>query len=132
MSTLVWGVKESLLSYVRRMPDGAITADDGARIDGNAVSFPGDGLRFSGSVTLTGHGGMMHVVLSAPQLVREEETWSLSIEDPDAPEGRLRFATVGSFDGARGSDVRLTEDGADLFFGPYTRGTPLDDLRVVE
>jgi hypothetical protein len=130
MSTLVWGVKASLLRYVRGMADGVVATDGGATESPLGFTFPGDGLRFSGSVTLTGHDGMMRIVLTDPALVETAGGWMLEIADPDDPAARLRFAAVGAFDGIEGTGVVLTADGADLFFGPYEAGTELDDLTV--
>jgi hypothetical protein len=55
--------------------------------------------------------------------------------DPDAPTRRLHFADVAAVvaaDGAEhGTGTTLAADGADLFFGPYEQGTPLDDPVVL-
>lgn len=130
MSTLVWGIKGSLLRYVRGMADGVVATDGGATESPAGFTFPGDGLRFTGSVTLTGHDGMMHVVLADPALVESASGWTVEIADPDDPGTRLPFAAVTSFDGIDGTGVALTAAGADLFFGPYEAGTELDDLTV--
>ena len=131
----MWGVKASLLDYVRGMPDGKV-AVDGAIESADGFTFPSaagpdDGiLRFSGSVTLTGHSGMMRVVIADPWLAVDAR--ELSIADPDDPTGRLSFARFLSVaadeDGAlRAGGTTLTADGSDLFFGPYREGTALDD-----
>lgn len=130
MSTLVWGIKRSLLGYVRGMPDGRVAAVGGATETAEGFVFPGQDLRFSGVVTLTGHHGMMRIVIADPALVETPRGWTLEIADPDAPAARLPFATVASFAGEAATGVALTADGADLFFGPYEQGTPLDDLAV--
>jgi hypothetical protein len=140
MSTLVWGVKASLLTYVRGMPDGAVLLD-GVTEGPDGFVFPEDeggddgGLGFRGTVTLDGHGGMMHVALADPALTPDGDGWMLSIADPDDATVRLSFArvsTISDDDGVlRGSGTVLTADGADLFFGPYTAGTPLDDPVVL-
>ncbi|MGP3535568.1 HtaA domain-containing protein [Microbacterium sp. RD1] len=130
MSALVWGVKQSLLAYVRSMEDGVVATDGGATASPAGFVFPGDGLEFAGSVTLTGHGGMMRVTLADPRLVEADGRWVLEIADPDDPGVRLPFALVATFDGVDGTGVTLTADGADLFFGPYGAGTALDDLSV--
>ncbi|GAA3611128.1 hypothetical protein GCM10010968_09370 [Agrococcus terreus] len=128
-----WGIKASLLAYVRRMADGAVSLADGAEDDGaGGVRWPaGDApLAFRGSVTLTGHGGLLRVTIADPSLVEVDGGWALEVADPDDPGLRLRFATIEAFDGERTSGTALTEDGADLFFGPYERGTPTDDAVV--
>lgn len=138
MTALVWGVKASLLGYVRGMPDGRVEVSDGAAADPGGFAFPsaGGALEFRGAVTLTGHGGMMRVVLADPRLVETDGGWELTVRDDEAPSGRLRFATIDALtpddgDGRAATGTRLTADGADLFFGPYTEGTPVDDPRVV-
>lgn len=130
MSTLVWGIKASLLRYVRGMPDGVVATDGGATESPLGFTFPGETLRFSGSVTLTGHDGMMRVVLADPAVVETADGWMLEIADPDDPAARLPFATVGAFDGIDGTGLALTAGGADLFFGPYEQGTGLEDFTV--
>lgn len=139
MSALVWGVKASLLDYVRGMPDGAVTLD-GVRESDDGFVFrsaeaPDDGIRrFIGSVTLTGHSGMMRVVIAHPWIA--VDAGELSIADPDDPTVRLAFARIAELepddDGAlRARGTTLTADGADLFFGPYREGTALDDPLVI-
>lgn len=134
MSGLHWGIKASLLAYVRRMPDGAVAFAGGAADDGEGGIRWASGdapLAFRGSVTLTGHGGLLRVTIADPSLVEVDGGWALEVADPDGPGLRLRFATIEAFDGERASGTALTEDGADLFFGPYERGTPVDDPRIV-
>lgn len=137
--SLDWGIKASLLRYVRGMSDGAVTVSGGASeidsVAGGGFRFPSDDttdalLAFRGTVTLTGHGGMMRVVLADPALVETGTGWVLEIDDPDDPSIRLVFATVADFDGHLASGTALTEDGADFFFGPYERGTALDNPAV--
>ncbi|WP_413319020.1 HtaA domain-containing protein [Agrococcus sp. 1P02AA] len=128
---LVWGIKASLLAYVRGMPDGAVAASGGALETPGGFRFPAVGpLAFAGAVTLTGHHGMLRIVVADPSIVEAAAGWALEIADPDAPAGRLRFAALECFDGASASGAALTEDGADLFFGPYEAGTPLDIPRL--
>ncbi|SFS14843.1 Htaa protein [Agrococcus baldri] len=155
---LVWGIKASLLSYVRGMSDGSVEASAGAEAaagadaagaDASGGTEAGDGTAaeggfrfrrrddasapyaFRGTVVLSGHSGMMRVVIADPALVESGGSWALEIADPDDASIRLRFATIEAFDGRRARGTALTEDGADLFFGPYTAGTPLDDPIVV-
>jgi Htaa. len=136
MTALEWGIKKSLIGYVRGMDDGRILVGDGATASDDGVFvFPGDDeLRFRGSVTLLGHDGMMRVVVQDPWIERDGGRWMLSIADPDDP-ARLAFVTIEALgvdeDGVRhGTGVALTSDGADLFFGPYVEGTAFDDLVI--
>ncbi|QCR20231.1 HtaA domain-containing protein [Agrococcus sp. SGAir0287] len=139
--SLVWRIKESLIAYVRGMSDGEVLLDDGVVETAEGFAFPprgldGDTLRFGGVVTFEGHNGMMHVELSEPSLTPVGDGWRVEFSDPDAPTVRLHFADVAAIEeadagGRRGLGTTLTADGADLFFGPYEAGTPLDDPRVV-
>ncbi|MFC7432050.1 MULTISPECIES: HtaA domain-containing protein [unclassified Agrococcus] len=140
--SLVWRIKASLIDYVRGMPDGEVLLDDGVAETAGGFAFPplgteGGVLRFGGCVTFQGHSGMMHVELSEPSLTPVGDGWRLEFADPDAPTVRLHFADVASMtrgddDGARhGAGTTLAADGADLFFGPYEQGTPLDDPVVL-
>jgi hypothetical protein len=140
MTHLDWGIKETLVGYVTGMADGEVAVEDGAEAVGRSFRFPltrrdGDVLSFRGRVVMTGHGGLLNVVIADPALERGSEGWTLTIADPDVPGDRLVFATLeGVTETGAGLTVgsaALTESGADLFFGPYTRGTPLDAPSVV-
>lgn len=148
-TALEWGIKDTLVSYVRGMKDGSVTVSAPAREIGGAFWFPAtpaasaagnSTLKFSGSVALSGHGGMLKLIFEDPWLVPGNlptDPWTLTINDPYEPGARLAFATIARLtrhpDGsATASETWLTSDGADLFFsGPYTAGTDLDDPRVV-
>jgi hypothetical protein len=128
MTVLRWSVKESLLGYVRAMPDGRILVEGGATETAAGFEFAAteQALRFSGRVTLTGHSGMMHVAIADPAIVSASTGWTLEIADPDDPAARMPFAALSGFDGVTAESAALTAEGADLFFGPYTAGTPVD------
>jgi hypothetical protein len=135
---LLWGVKASLLDYVRGMGDGTVEVTGGASMADAGIRFPAAGsaseapLAFAGAVTLTAHGGMMHVTIADPAIVETSAGWTLEIADPHDPSRRMAFATMAAFDGRRASGTALTQDGADLFFGPYQRGTAIDDPEVID
>ena len=153
---LEWGIKQSLVDYVLGMHDGSVTVTDPASEIGAGYRFPPESaqqasedgtLRFAGTVTLSGHGGLLKIVVADPWLVpvtsavagsagtgSAEDRWSLTIVDPYEPGSRLVFASIDGlgFETGAAHGTRLTADGADLFFsGPYTEGTELDDPRVV-
>ncbi len=131
--SLLWGIKGSLLDYVRGMGDGTVETAGGATAAEDGLRFPrADGLAFQGAVTLTAHGGMLHVTIADPSLVETATGWAIEIADPHDPSSRMTFATVAAFDGRRASGTALTQDGADLFFGPYQRGTAIDDPRILD
>lgn len=139
MSRLAWGVKASLLGYVRGLPDGRVLLE-GVEEHDSRFAFPSDveadlidsSVRhFHGSVTLLGHHGMMRVVLADPWLHPVPPGAVLSLADPEATGGRLGFARVAHVDGVVGTGTTLTAEGAELFYGPYVEGTVLDDLRFI-
>lgn len=138
--SLVWRIKSSLIGYVRSMSDGEVLLDHGALETPEGFAFPALGaedgvLRFGGCITFQGHNGMMNVELAEPSLTPVGDGWRVEFSDPDAPTVRLHFADVaavvtGSDGTQHGTGSTLAADGADLFFGPYEQGTPLDDPSV--
>lgn len=137
MSELSWNVKASLLAYVRGMGDGQVSTVSPARFVGDTVFFPGDGASFSGALALLGHGGLLQLTFADPRVEPIGAGWRITIEDPYAPGSRMTLASVGALldepgGVRRGSGVALTAEGADLFLGPYTEGTPLDDFLIGE
>lgn len=151
LRSLVWGIKESLIRYVRGMSDGSVQVS-GSAVEtaagfvfpsdpepGPALDSPGAPLRFRGAVMLTGHGGMLRIGISDPWLVPGPDPhgpWGITMSDQFEAGERLVFAEIDRVDrdasGAlKCSGTRLTEAGSDLFFaGPYTPGTELDDPAV--
>ncbi len=133
--SLLWGIKSSLLDYVRGMGDGTVEATGGASVTDAGIRFgspePGS-LAFRGAVTLTAHGGMLHVTIADPAIVETSTGWALEIVDPHDASRRMAFATIAGFDGRRATGTALTHDGADLFFGPYQRGTAIDDPTIID
>jgi len=148
-SALEWGIKHSLVQYVLGMDDGTAEVSPPAHAIDDRFRFPAaehdpaldsDALRFTGTVTLSGHGGMLKLVFADPWLVPGaslDDAWTLTIADAYDPGRRVAFATVSRValdpaGGATTSGTRLTADGADLFFaGPYSAGTDLDDPVVI-
>lgn len=134
--SLEWSIKRSLLGYVRGLPDGVVGAGEGAVEREGLFVFPAAGSpagehRFSGVVAVSGHDGLLDVVFREPWLQPGASGWLLSIADPDDGQrlGLLRIAALEAQpDGSlRATGTSLTQDGADLFFGPYQAGTAFDD-----
>jgi hypothetical protein len=152
---LRWGIKQSFIDYVRRMPGGRGAAGSGARLVGAdeilyepdpSVPEPAalaDGDRFwafRGDVRFHGHFGMLFVRVAFPWLTLRGEEAELTVEDPDQTEGAARLslvtmrlsaqpATVGC-ETWNGSDVRLTEAGTGLFNEVYPPGEPFEGLTL--
>ncbi len=101
-SSLIWGIKASLVSYVRGLADGEIaikapaelvSREPGSGRDGTeGFAFAADPngshfdiatqtgqLRFRGSVTFSGHFNTMRVELSDPRLDLQGGTGTLSV-----------------------------------------------------
>ncbi|MFI5621866.1 HtaA domain-containing protein [Nocardioides sp. NPDC051685] len=151
---LVWGLKRSLLAYLQRIPDGAVSIDRGARFTSTyAFLFPllnsdsfdpttGSGvLQFGGVIHLHGHFGTMDVTLAEPWLHLDGHVGSLSFgapgdtahgvrstlfEIPDVPRAASVDGTI-RWDGLLPS-IGVT--GAELFKGNYPIGTAFDPLDV--
>lgn len=131
MSTLVWGIKGSLVAYVQGMGGGEVRLEGVAK-EPSGFAFPGaggEGHSFTGSVTLTAHGGIMDVTLTDPALVADGDQWLLTVAA--AGGGRLPFARIAALTEQAGflvaSGTALTAEGANLIAGPYGPGTELDD-----
>lgn len=141
MRALKWGIKGSLITYVRGLPDGVVDVLDGASETDGAFFFPAaedasGEFSFTGNVYLRGHGGMMDLPVANPRVERAGDAWSLTIQDPDEADERLVFATIAQFEAdaeghARATGTALSADGAGLFFGPYREGTEVDDPEVI-
>jgi hypothetical protein len=149
---LVWAVKESLISYVERLDDGAVEVISPATRSEAGFWFPtaeasadpvGDGaptvLQFLGAVRLTGHWGMLDVELRDPRIELDCGHGTLFVRDRGSrdPEARLSLAdlTVGGTTAENGSAVveataTLTGHGRLLLGGQYAVGEPLSPLRI--
>jgi hypothetical protein len=158
---MVWGVKDSLLAYVEGLDDGAVATDAPAVRQGGGFAFPlvaagaaelrvadeaggvaagfGGGLRFQGSVRLTGHWGMLDVELRDPRvelrgakatlLIRERGGRDLEAALPFAD---LTLAAVSADDGLLCLEyaAALTGQGGFLLGGQYPAGQELDPVRL--
>jgi len=141
---LRWRIKLSFLRYVTRMPDGRCSVTDGAAVaEEEAFHFspaPGSAfdpgtlsgdLRFRGDVRFAGHHGLLFVQIADPWLTVDRGAATLSIA---VASDRIALAALRLERGPGpylGTDVRLTEDGSDLFNAVYPAGELLDDLTVL-
>ncbi|MHA7273738.1 HtaA domain-containing protein [Arthrobacter sp. TMT4-20] len=158
---LVWPIKASFLAYLAAMSDGRYILSIPVTEDAGGFRFPsahsGDqrvpardtttSQQFRGSVEFRGHRGHLRVVICDPLLTHDGENGTLSISDPDWDGRRMTLALfdvappiatsrdpASSPSGAvwRGTNVRLTADGADLFFRAYEEGELLDDFVIIQ
>ncbi|MGY0488192.1 HtaA domain-containing protein [Streptomyces sp. WG-D5] len=144
---LLWSVKSSFLRYIATMADGRCSATDGADAvpsqDGghgrfrfvlDSVEDEGTTVtaRFRGDVRFSGHHGLLFVRLADPVLTFDASgNGVLSVAGADGP-GHLPLArlTVTAAEAGRwrGTEVRLTDSGSDMFGGVYPQREPFDDL----
>jgi hypothetical protein len=149
---LVWGIKRSLLGYIRRLPDGRISVGDGVGLtsqydfhfpllDATDLDRAGAGIiRFGGYVHLFGHLGAMSVTLTNPWLHLDEGVGSLSFDatDDESAEPRaVLFSILAARPSALEGTLRwnglrpiLTPAGAELFEFNYPAGTAFDPIDV--
>ncbi|HET6241751.1 MAG TPA: HtaA domain-containing protein [Arthrobacter sp.] len=146
---LTWGIKRSFIDYITGLPDGAVSAADGAVMvePGRFCFAPEDSdyslargagvLRFRGDVRLAGHHGMMFVRLLDPWIELAGGRGILSISTGDGQEradvGTLRSAAPRETDGYlvwEHVDVLITPAGSELFDGQYAAGQPMDPLFI--
>lgn len=144
---LTWAVKDSFVSYVSSLPDGRITASDGATATGDAFHFALAGtdalepdgssgrLRFDGTLAFAGHWGMLALTLGHPVLVLGPKTCQLmaEIRGQVRPFADLPALTPLRDDGGlvwAGWIPTLTSEGAREFQGSYAAGEHLAPLEV--
>lgn len=139
-----WGVKSSFVSYVARMPDGAMSVTGGAVDTDDGFVFPvrdssefdtrtGSGtLRFEGDLRFRAHGGMMQVRLADPEVLTTEHGAWLSVLDASGK--RISLCHLGAPRAAEGGGIEiptaLTAEGVPYFNDVYTEGTPLEPIVI--
>jgi hypothetical protein len=146
---LIWPVKTAFLQYLARTADGRPTLDPPATQSEAGFLFPSASaeLQFHGGVVFTGHHGQLNIAIRDPALEldlttsvagSQAQAGVLTISDPDWAGRRMQLArfelhpytTATGAAGERGTQVRLTADGADLFLRVYQEGEALDDFVV--
>ncbi|MFJ3956716.1 HtaA domain-containing protein [Arthrobacter sp. NPDC090010] len=150
--SLSWGVKSSFRSYVvGGIAKGSIATGNGATASGDGFLWgAGSGsldtaglgtLTFPGSVTFTGHDGLLNTTISGVRVqitgansgVLVADVRSQDMERKDLSAANVTFATL-RFDSLSGTggtaSATLTADGAKAFAGFYSAGQALDALTV--
>lgn len=143
---LRWGIKSSFLGYVSRMPDGRAYLGNGATVNElNEMLFPltsaEDGtFSFGGTVTFSGHFGMLFVQVAEPRIVVRDGEAEMTVADPESKEGgRLRLVTFaltgpeteGDLEHWTAADVRLTQEGVPVFGDVYQAGEQFAPLTII-
>lgn len=135
---LAWSIHSQFRDYIARLPDGAVSALDGAELlDTGEAFFPLDArhttdqrLCFTGTLQFSGHRGMLAVTVRQPWLEMVEETSVMRIVDPFDPNLRMELVAV-DMDADGSGETRLTEAGTDLFMGNYRADIAFDPVRIV-
>jgi hypothetical protein len=101
-ATLSWGIKNSLVTYIEKLEDGAVELAGAVTRTGDEFVFTADEagsdfdieaglgiLQFEGTVTFTGHWGGMRIAIENPRLIitpagAELATRVTSVFGPDA------------------------------------------------
>ena len=134
-AVLEWGLKRSLLEYLRRDPAFAWDADGVDFDPETGVRFPAvttsRGLLASGSLVLRAHAGALRVPLVGVRI----DDGALTIDDPveGAPE-RLALVVLGDavpIPGGHELSATLAPDADSLFLFNYVPRTPFDPVRVL-
>ncbi len=150
---LLWGIKSSFVTYIARMPDGQGSLSDGATThesDKLECFFPPldretaqaeQTWSFRGDVRFSGHANMLFVRIAHPRLEARGDRTVLTIAPglpPMRPPGSS-WRRCGSnvvratpdVDVWHGTEVLLTEAGADIFNNVYAPGgEPLEQFTM--
>jgi hypothetical protein len=151
---LRWAVKRSFLSYLSRLPDGRMSATDGAvQAAGDEVVWEaatGDTppvseeadrvLTFAGDLRYGGHGGLLFVRLADPHVTLRGDLGELSVLDTFSQinEARISLVTFGiarrdhtpGYEVISADEVRLTDRGAEVFNMVYPAGELFEPLTM--
>lgn len=139
-----WGIKASFVAYVASMPDGVMSATDGAVATGEGFVFPisdasgfdartGAGtILFSGDVRFRCHGGMLSVRFADPRLSVDDDGAWLSVMN--SSDRRRTIAHLGTPRQAPGGGIEipaaLAADSVAQFNDVYPEGTELDSVVI--
>lgn len=144
---LQWGIKDSLLGYLRGIEDGVIEAVEPAVFDGSHFTFGEDSaasnfdaetatgtLQFLGTAKLSGHWGMMNIVLKNPLLELEQGSGSLLIAQGGilSPETFVPFVKLESTEQPLSFRTLLTAEGRLVLGEQYQVGQELNPLTLVQ
>jgi hypothetical protein len=140
---LEWSIHRSFVRYIARMPDGRCSVTDGADVLGSMTSpvfhfSPAgqeqrrDGMRlsFRGDVRFSGHHGLLFVRIADPVLTVTGSHGDLTVPGDEGSVELVQFDAAELDDGRawRGTSVRLSAGGAELFGGVYPVGEEFDEL----
>ncbi|NWL10399.1 hypothetical protein DM793_03655 [Paenarthrobacter nitroguajacolicus] len=148
---LLWGIRQSFLRYVSRIPDCQQYVGDGATLTSEglyhfaldtsppvgreAERFPGP-LRYRGHVQFTGYSGMLSVVVLNPWIENNNGETTLTIANPMQPKSRIPLAKLVPFNVTHArpdvmvvrASTYLMTSAVTVFGGSYAAGEGLDPV----
>lgn len=135
---LEWGIRQSFIAYVERLPDGVIQASDGAVRVGDVFLLPGrrlspDAWEFEGVLHFSGYAGVLDVTLEAIRI--DGDQLSAEVAGTRIPMALLagQSALIDANTDAgvvRFDAVALTGDGAAVLGGVYPANAPADPVTI--
>lgn len=134
---LEWGIKASFRDYLQALPD-AREEHEGVEVRDGEYVFPGradDALQFTGRVHLSGHGGVLDVILADPAIEATDDGLVLTADIGGTRQALARLLDAPGIDelvasGGEVADVALTIHGAGWLGGVYAPWTRVDPIRV--
>lgn len=144
-TTLVWGIKSSLLGYIATLEDGQVEVslpatrvenDFNFQLDSNASDYDAaaaqGSLQFRGQVLITGYWGTMRIQIADPKLSIAAGEAELAIRI-DSFTGETKFETIakGEFDSASNTcTLRLTYGGQMILGQQYQVGQEINSATI--
>jgi hypothetical protein len=138
VAVLEWGIRQSFVAYVERLPDGVIQASGGAVREADVFRFPGrrrssGAWAFDGALHFSGYSGVLDVTFEAIRV--EGSELSAEVSGARIPLASLAGPTGsgeadGEASGVRFDTVVLTADGAAALGGVYSVNTPADPVPI--
>lgn len=143
---LSWSIKDSLLGYLRGIEDGVIEAEAPALFAGSHFTFGEDSaasnfdadtftgtLQFLGTAKLSGHWGMMNIVVKNPLIELEQGVGTLLIAQGGilSPETYEPFVQLEHITGTQDFRTILTAQGRLVLGEQYQVGQELSPLTLL-
>ncbi|BAU94419.1 hypothetical protein N24_0157 [Corynebacterium suranareeae] len=132
----VWGIKDSFLQYVNALPDGSITASNGAILTPkNVFHFPlttstSDKFESSGEISIHGHHGMLDVTFHHLTVTLEQDKAVISVQVKGRSMKIARGHVIHHTPEEIVISTQVTTMGSELLGGVYQAGTDMDPLTI--
>lgn len=146
-TTLIWGIKDSLVTYIESLKDGDIGLEGDVERKGNEFYFSFDEssstfdestnegtLQFSGTVSMSGYFGAMNIVVRDPRIILRGDRGMLGVVVEsvfDEPRiDPVALISVTSVDPVLIGTTMLTNEGQMLFGPQYRPGQELSPITI--